>query len=132
MCLITDGQRILVGQGRDTVKKQDFYRVLGGSLDFGETSEQGVRREIREELGCEIENLKFLTVIENIFTFEGMNGHEITFMFRGAASDKTLTSKNPVHIVERDYEFDAYWVPLSDVLKNKVIVYPSCEYDKLL
>lgn len=132
MCLISDGERILLGKGHDKIKNEDFYRVLGGTLEFGETCEVAVRREIKEELGCEIENLKRLDVIENIFTYEGKPGHEITFMFSGEASDKSLNEKNPVHIVEPNYEFDAFWVPIEDIINKKVIVYPSCDYKKFL
>lgn len=34
----------------------------GGHLEFGETPEEGVKREIREEYGIEIKNIKFLGV----------------------------------------------------------------------
>src|SRR3989344_2252964 len=93
MCVITDGDRVLAGYGRDNVKGEDFYRVLGGSLDFGETSEYGVRREIREELNSEIEDLKFLDVVENTFVYKGKPGHEIIFLFQGTLADKEIYKK---------------------------------------
>ena len=47
MCLVTDGKRILAGKGRDNIKNEDFYRVLGGSLNFGETVKDGILRDKR-------------------------------------------------------------------------------------
>jgi len=132
MCLLSDGERVLVGKGQDFVKKNYFYRVLGGSTEFGETSEEGVRREIREELGCDIENLELLDVIENIFEFEGQKGHEITFMFKGRVSDKSIEKKDAIHIQESDYEYTAYWISINDVLEGKVILYPTADYKKYL
>ena len=43
--------RILVFKGHDPVKGETFYRPLGGAIEFGETSQQALVREIREELG---------------------------------------------------------------------------------
>ena len=34
--------KILVGIGYDKVKKQTFYRALGGGIEFGETSKDAV------------------------------------------------------------------------------------------
>ena len=70
MCVIMDGDRVLAGKGRDNVKGEDFYRVLGGSMQFGETSEEGIRREIREELNSEIDDLKFLDIVEDRYEFD--------------------------------------------------------------
>jgi 8-oxo-dGTP pyrophosphatase MutT (NUDIX family) len=43
----------LVAHGHDSVKSEDFYRPLGGGIEFGELSEAALRREIKEELaGC--------------------------------------------------------------------------------
>ena len=91
-----------------------------------------MRREIREELGCDIENLELLDVIENIFEFEGQKGHEITFMFKGRVSDKSIEKKDAIHIQESDYEYTAYWISIKDVLEGKVILYPTADYKKYL
>lgn len=131
MCLITDGDRVLAGKGRDNVKNEDFYRVLGGSLDFGETSEEGIRREIREELNSEIEDLKFLDVVENTFVYKGKPGHEIIFLFQGTLADKEIYKQAKIHIVEDSYEFDAEWVSLKDVRAGTARLYPEYDYSKL-
>lgn len=131
MCLVTDGKRVLVGKGHDSLKKEDFYRVLGGSLNFGETVKDGMLREIKEELDCKVEDMKLVDVIENIFVYEGKKGHEITFLFRGYLHDQRLCAQKMVHIIEDSYEFDAEWVPVNDIINKKVVLYPEYDYSKV-
>ncbi|MBI4114902.1 MAG: NUDIX domain-containing protein [Candidatus Niyogibacteria bacterium] len=131
MCVITDGDRVLAGHGHDNVKNEDFYRVLDGNMEFGETSEEGVRREIRKELNSEIEDLKFLDVVENTFVYKGKPGHEIIFLFQGTLADKEIYTQAKIHIVEDGYEFDAEWVALKDVLAGTARLYPEYDYSKV-
>ena len=51
----------------DTVKGSAFARPLGGGIDFGETSQDAIVREIREELGAELTDARLLGIVENIF-----------------------------------------------------------------
>ena len=82
--------KLLLNKGYDNVKKETFFRFVGGSLNFGEKADEAMRREIKEELNSEIENLQFLTVVENIFTYEGEKEHEITFLYKGDLSNKNI------------------------------------------
>lgn len=132
MCVLERDGKFIVSKGYDTVKKENFYRILGGHLDFGERAEDGVRREIREELGCEIEKLKFLTVLENIFIYNGEAGHEIIFLYSGELSDKSLYEKQSITIVEPDKTFEAVWVSKKDIVGNKIRVYPSFNYQLII
>lgn len=131
MCLFYHDGKILVSRGHDPVKKEDFFRILGGSMNFFETSEEAVRREIREELQSEIEDLKFFEVIENLFIYRGGKGHQITFLYTGRLARKELHQQNPIHIVEETHEFDAEWVPVEDVLTGKTPLYPSTDCHRL-
>jgi len=69
VCLFRHENRILVSEGFDTVKQDYYYRPLGGGIEYGEPSREAVAREIREELGAEIENIRLLDVLENIFVY---------------------------------------------------------------
>jgi 8-oxo-dGTP pyrophosphatase MutT (NUDIX family) len=73
--------RILVLDGFDPVKSERFHRAIGGGIEFGETAEEAVRREFREELDVRLDSVDLLGVIENIFEYEGLPGHEIAHVF---------------------------------------------------
>lgn len=50
----------------------------------------------REELLCEIENLEFVKLIENIFTYNGEQGHQITFLYKGNLANKNLYKQEKI------------------------------------
>ncbi|MDW3844990.1 NUDIX domain-containing protein [Micromonospora sp. BRA006-A] len=54
---------------------------MGGGIDFGETAEAAVRRELREELDVDLLDVRLLGVLENLFHAFGRDGHEIVFVF---------------------------------------------------
>lgn len=132
MCLFLHKGRTLASKGFDEKRNETFYRVIGGTVDFREKSEDGVRREIREELGCEIENLELHKVIENIFEYNGNWGHEIVFLYKGDLSNKELYEQEKIHIVEPYAEFDAEWIPIEDIRSGKSILYPALNDSEIL
>lgn len=79
--------RLLVFEGYDAHKRQTFYRPLGGGIQFGERGAQAVTRELYEEIGAEVVGLHYLGALENIFTCNGVDGHEIVLLYAGELAD---------------------------------------------
>jgi len=123
LCLIENDGKLLLCKGYDSVKKETFFMIIGGTVNFGEKTEEALRREMREEVNSEIENLKFLTVVENIFTYEGKNEHEICFIYKGDLSNKEVYKKEYIKINEEG--LPAEWVPISDILAGEIRFYPE-------
>jgi ADP-ribose pyrophosphatase YjhB (NUDIX family) len=98
ICVFRHGDKILVCEYFDSVDGKPFYRPLGGMVEFGETTEVAIKREIREEIGQEITDLKLMTIVENIFIHEGKTGHEIVYVYDGQFVNKAT------------YEFDSFTV----------------------
>jgi len=110
LCIFSCGGRILVNEGRDPVKCQNYCRPLGGGIDFGEPSGLALAREIREELGAEVTNLRILGMLENIFTYLGNSGHEIIQVYDGEFVDRTLYQRPFLPGAESDgTPFRAFW-----------------------
>ena len=70
----TVGAIILNGRGEMLVVRShkwgDRYTIAGGHVEVGETLEAALRREIREEVGLEIKDIRFLMTQEAIFSRE--------------------------------------------------------------
>jgi ADP-ribose pyrophosphatase YjhB (NUDIX family) len=80
--------RHLVWRGADSTRTPDrFHRLLGGHLEFGESTVAGVEREIEEELGTQLLEARLLGVLESRFVHEGEPGHEIVFVYAGQLAD---------------------------------------------
>lgn len=73
--LIERNQKILLGKRKGS-HGAGTYAFPGGHLEFGETLEECAKREILEETGLEISNIKILGITEDFFTED--NKHYIT------------------------------------------------------
>lgn len=121
ICVFRNGERILAARGRDSVTGSRFYRPLGGSVEFGETAVDAIRREIREELGQEISHPIQLGVLENIFVYEGRQCHEIVFVFDARFHDQRLYAEESIRFTEAGWDGDAVWVPAGGTNDRKLV-----------
>jgi ADP-ribose pyrophosphatase YjhB (NUDIX family)/predicted aspartyl protease len=126
-----DDGRILVAPGFDHVKQQRFYRPLGGGIEFGERAEEAARREIREELGAEIDGLHLLGVFENIFTYLGQPGHELAWLYEARFTDPRFYAEDVVIADEEGAKFEVHWVPLDVFERREAPLYPDGMLDLL-
>ena len=62
--------------------KKDTYHIPGGRIEIGESSEKTIKREIKEELGKDIEIIGYVSTIENFFEMDNKEYHEIYFLHR--------------------------------------------------
>ena len=113
ICVFRRDDRILVGFAADPRTGGHYGRPLGGGIEFGERSDETVRREIREELGEEVRDLRLLGVLENIFTLDARRWHEIVFVFDGAFADASVYDRPSLPVNEAACIAPARWVPLS-------------------
>lgn len=91
----TVGALIVNKEGKILLAKShkwfDKYTLPGGHIEIGETMEEAVKREVREEVGLQIEVVEFLTMHEAIFTKEFYKKrHFIFFDFLCKTGDKPV------------------------------------------
>jgi ADP-ribose pyrophosphatase len=61
--------------------EEPFWTFPGGGGEVGETSEDTLRREMREELGVEVRVGRLLWIVENFFRYGGRDWHELGFYY---------------------------------------------------
>lgn len=127
ICLFRSGNRILVSEGYDSSEKEYFCRPLGGGIEFGEHSRDAMLREIMEETGAEVENLRLVGVLENLFMFEGRQGHEIAFVYDAEFVDKSFYERAEIHGYESelDASFTARWQSLEEIAASRARLVPE-------
>ena len=70
--IIEDGKLLCIFRRKidDAGNKQEYYVIPGGGIEDGETTRESAIREIKEELGVDIELLGYLGVVEKEKTIE--------------------------------------------------------------
>ncbi len=124
ICVFRNGNRILAGEGFDSIKHQTFYRPLGGTIEFGERSDETIRRELAEEIKAEVTDLHYLGLLENVFVYEAEKGHEIVLVYDGQFVDRSLYEKAMIPGDEFGSPFRAVWVDLDTIGPGKPPLYP--------
>jgi 8-oxo-dGTP pyrophosphatase MutT (NUDIX family) len=126
ICIVRRGDLLLVFEGRDESKDETFYRPLGGGIEFGEYGETAVRREMREELGVELREVRYVGALENIYTAESRAGHEIVLVFEANLADERLYAVHEmVGHEENGRPFKVVWVPLGQFRTGAARLYPE-------
>lgn len=128
MLIVRNNGKLLFSRGYDTVKKQAFLRPLGGRIEFDEKGEETIRREMQEELGCDVYDVRFLSVLENLFTYNGKQGHEIVLMYEGKLADESLYKREQFTFKEGDRKVEAGWFSRKDVIREDLCLYPPFDY----
>ncbi|MFC7680763.1 NUDIX hydrolase [Paenibacillus sp. GCM10028914] len=75
---------ILIHNGRlllHTTRTDDFWNLPGGRVEFNESTEQALIRELQEELGVTIQIERLVYVNEDFFEYNDKKYHEIGFYY---------------------------------------------------
>lgn len=57
--VVSDGDRCLLGQTRGRLSRTGTYSALAGFIDQGESIEEAVRREVKEEAGIDVGQVRY-------------------------------------------------------------------------
>ena len=93
------------------------YAFPGGHVAFGETNEETLVREFREETGAEIRVGELKWVAEIFFPWGDKPCHQICLYYMV----ELAADSEPIRGTEANLEF--FWVPVSEL--GKIEVYPT-------
>lgn len=124
ICLFRHDGRVLLAEGYDPGKDEHYLIPVGGGIEFGETAVEAALREVREEIGAEACNPRLLGVLENLFTFNGVAGHEIVFAFEADFVQPADYRNRRLNGVETNgHAFTVRWVSPAEL--HDIPLYPN-------
>jgi ADP-ribose pyrophosphatase YjhB (NUDIX family) len=92
-----------------------FHRPLGGHVEFGEYALDTVHRELREEIGQALTDVRLAGVLENIFAWGGATEHEIVFVFTAAFAEEAAYGIDEQAILDARSRTRVIWRPAEAV-----------------
>ena len=84
------GEILLALRSQQAKNERGTWEIPGGAVEFGETLKQALQREIREEIGIEIEVGELLHVCDHILTEEGQHWVSPTFICQIKSGTPTI------------------------------------------
>ena len=106
-CILTNDHKILVIKRKNNPGKGK-YDLPGGFVDYGETLERGMRRELMEEIGYAPVKLNYFASYPNTYQFEAVMYHTMDCFFTSEInSNATLTASDDAESLQ--------WVNMGDI-----------------
>jgi 8-oxo-dGTP pyrophosphatase MutT (NUDIX family) len=102
------------------VDGMDGWFLPGGRVEMSEAATVALAREIGEELGVEPQIGKLLWVVENFFTLDGRNFHELGLYF-AMELPETVPTHGEFRVVEPNQTLWNRWIPLAELAHQQVV-----------
>jgi mutator protein MutT len=106
-----DGRALFVRRAKDPAKGK--LGLPGGFIDPGETAEDALAREVREEVGLEIRDTRYLSSHANQYDYAGVRYHTVDLFFVATVDDPDTAQ--PLDAVEALVWMDPLTMSLDEV-----------------
>ena len=110
--IINDNDEMLVVR-RAKEPAMGTLDLPGGFVDMYETVEEGMRREIKEETGLDVQDIRYLFSSPNVYEYSGMGVHtlDMDFLVHVHGNPEALKAS----ILAADDAAEALWIPVSKI-----------------
>jgi 8-oxo-dGTP diphosphatase len=111
--IVRDDEVLLVQRGKDPSKGK--WGIPGGVVEVGETIEEAIVREVKEETGCECKPIKRLAIFDSIRKDDDgrIHWHYILFEF--------LCKYISGEVLASDDAAEARWVKLTELERVNIM-----------
>nr|WP_210271602.1 NUDIX domain-containing protein [Rhizobium leguminosarum] len=124
--------QLLAAEVEDDSGRIKGVRPLGGAIEFGESREEALHREFREELETDIRIVGPWHLLENIYEHQGAIGHEYIFAADIELADASLYQREEIRYSELDETAaTARWFGRDSLRDAGIDLYPT-GLDRLL
>ncbi|MBY5648289.1 NUDIX domain-containing protein [Rhizobium leguminosarum] len=124
--------QLLAAEVEDDGGRIKGVRPLGGAIEFGESREEALHREFREELETDIRIVGPWHLLENIYEHHGAIGHEFIFVADIELTDASLYERDEIRYSELDETAaTARWFGRDSLRDAGIDLYPT-GLDRLL
>lgn len=89
------GRFLMAKRGRNARDENGRWEIGGGGIEFGETAEEALRREIREKYGAEPQTYEFLGYMDVHREQEGRRTHWIALAFKAHVHADEVSNAEP-------------------------------------
>lgn len=115
--VVHEQELLMVRKSFEDPKEPGKWEVPGGRMVFGETVNEHIRREVREEVGIDIRPGRPFYVWQWRMQLggSGENGREVQVVAVARLCEALNTSLSSAEQMEDDYLAEMCWVPLSDI-----------------
>ena len=120
--VIRHGDRILVWDDLNPVTGEVVAVPLAGGVEFGETGEAAVRRELLEEIGADAGAVRYLGTLEDIFDWNGQKRHELHLVYEVELSDPRFAELDQVDVADEGEQYVARWRRLGEFRDGERLV----------
>jgi ADP-ribose pyrophosphatase YjhB (NUDIX family) len=126
VCVFRHHDKVLLSEGYDPGKRERYLIPIGGGVNFGETAKDAARRETLEEIGAEADSFELLGIFENLFVFDGKQGHEIVYVYDARFVNSVVYEATELQGTESNgSRFIASWFSREQLASSQLPVYPD-------
>ncbi len=117
-----EGHLLLTLRGQKAKNERGKWEIPGGAVEFGETIQEALKREIKEELDIEIEVIEMLQLCDHIITDEQQHWVSPTYICKIISGEPKILEPDKCDQIGWFSLKDAAKLPLSIVTKQDLAV----------
>lgn len=96
-----------------------YIFTVGGKVKLNESSLEAIVREVEEELGFTPDKVNLRATLENFYSNNGENVHEICFVYEILGSHQLTIPENFIEVSKEEIgNYDIRPKPIADLIKN--------------